>query len=156
MKSTCLRQQGENTVCRLHKSLYRLKPSSRNWFSIFSTTIQNASYTLSKVHSFTAVLIYVDDILLTDNHLKEIQHLKTYLLEKSLIKDLENLKYFLGIEVSRFIKMNFYVSKKICFRHSSKHRSYKNTSRKISYVAKSEGFFNIKERSWIIQTNTDG
>ena len=78
---------------------------------MFSTTIQNAGYTQSKADyslftkskgtSFTAALIYVDDILLTGNDLKEIQHLKTSLLEKFLIKDLGNLKYFLGIEFSR-------------------------------------------------------
>ena len=106
-----IRRQGENTVCRLHKSLYGLKQASRNWFSIFSITIQNAGYTQSKVNyslftkskgtSFTAALIYIDDILLTGNDLKEIQHLKTSLLEKFLIKDVGNLKYFLGIEFSR-------------------------------------------------------
>ena len=36
-----------------------------------------------------------------DSDLKEIQHLKTCLLEKFFIKDLENLKYLLGIEFSR-------------------------------------------------------
>ena len=55
----------------------------------------------SKGTSFTAILIYVDDILLTDNELKEIEHIMTSLLEKFLIKDLGNLKYFLGIEFSR-------------------------------------------------------
>ena len=74
---------------------------------MFSTTIQNAGYTQSKADyslftkskgtSYTTV----DDILLTDNDLKEIQHLKTSLLEKFFIKDLGNLKYFLGIEFSR-------------------------------------------------------
>ena len=106
-----IRRQGENTVCRLHKSLYGLKQASLNWFSIFSTTIQNAYYTQSKADyslctkckgtSFTVTLIYVDDILLTGSDLKEIQRLKTSLLEKFLIKDLVNLKYFIGIEFSR-------------------------------------------------------
>ena len=57
--------------------------------------------------SFTAVLIYVDDILLTGNDLKEIQYLKTSLLKRFLIKDLGNLKYFLGIEFSWSRKVIF-------------------------------------------------
>ena len=117
-----IRRQGGNIVCRLHKSLYGLKMASCNWFSIFSTTTQNVGYTQSKADyslfikskgtSFTATLIYVDDILLTSNDLKEIQHLNTSLLEKFLIKDLGNLKYFLGIEFSRSRKKKFISQRK--------------------------------------------
>ena len=74
-----LRRQGENIVCRLNKSLYGLKQASRNWFSTFSTVIQRTGYHQSKADyslftktqgtSFTAVLIYVDDKLLTGNDL---------------------------------------------------------------------------------------
>ncbi|CAL9020173.1 unnamed protein product [Prunus brigantina] len=70
-----LRRQGENTVCRLNKSLYELEQASRNWFSKFSGAIQQAGFHQSKAdyllftkvrnNSFTAVLIYVDEILLT-------------------------------------------------------------------------------------------
>ncbi|CAL9020251.1 unnamed protein product, partial [Prunus brigantina] len=66
---------GENTVCRLNKSLYELEQASRNWFSKFSGAIQQAGFHQSKAdyllftkvrnNSFTAVLIYVDEILLT-------------------------------------------------------------------------------------------
>jgi len=49
---------------------------------------------------------------LTGNDLKEIQHLKTSLLEKFLIKDLGSLKYFLGIEFSRSRKGIFMSQRK--------------------------------------------
>ena len=65
------RRQGENLVCRLHKSLYGLKQASQNWFATFSKVIQKARYIQSKVDyslfnktvgsSFTLVLLYVDD-----------------------------------------------------------------------------------------------
>lgn len=77
-----LHRQGENIMFRLNKSLYGLKQASRNWFATFLETIQKAGYKQSKADyslftkanpdSFTAVLIYVDDILVTGNDLQEI------------------------------------------------------------------------------------
>ncbi|CAL9018556.1 unnamed protein product [Prunus brigantina] len=113
---------GENLVCRLNKSLYGLKQASRQWFSKFSGAIQKAGFHQSqadyslftKVHdnSFTAVLIYVDDILLTGNDPQEMQLLKAFLLKHFRIKDLGDLKYFLGIEVSRSQKGIFISQRK--------------------------------------------
>ena len=59
--------------------------------------------------SFTVLLIYVDDILLTENDLIEMQRLKDCLLRRFCIKDLGDLKYFLGIEFSRS-KTSVYMS----------------------------------------------
>ena len=50
---------------------------------------------------FTAVLAYVDDLLLTGNQICHIQAVKTSLHKAFTIKDLGELAYFLGIEVSR-------------------------------------------------------
>ncbi|RVW15472.1 Retrovirus-related Pol polyprotein from transposon RE1 [Vitis vinifera] len=107
----CLRRQGENLVCHLHKSLYGLKQASRQWFAKFSTAIQAAGFVQSKADyslftcrkgkSFTALLIYVDDILITGNDVNAIVALKQFLHGHFRIKDLGDLKYFLGIEVSR-------------------------------------------------------
>jgi hypothetical protein len=98
-------------VCRLNKLLYGLKQASRQWFAKFSVAIQAAGYVQSKANyslftcrngkSFTALLIYVDDILITGNDLKVIYTLKRFLHSRFRIKDLGDLKYVLGIEVSR-------------------------------------------------------
>ena len=75
---------------------------SKTDYSLF--TRQNNS-------SFTALFIYVDDILLTRNDLTEIQRVKDCLLQQFRIKDLGDLKYFLGIEFSRS-KVGIYMSQR--------------------------------------------
>ena len=106
-----LRRQGENNlVCRLHKSLYVLKQASRQWFAKFSEAMLSAGFVQSRADyslftrkqgmSFTILLIYVDDILITGNDPVNIAATKQFLHEHFHIKDLGDLKYFLGIEVS--------------------------------------------------------
>ncbi|XP_061359985.1 uncharacterized mitochondrial protein AtMg00810-like [Gastrolobium bilobum] len=52
-------------------------------------------------NSFTALLIYVDDIMLTGNDGYEIQHVKRHLDHLFKIKDLGSLWFFLRLEVAR-------------------------------------------------------
>ncbi|KAH9669588.1 hypothetical protein KPL70_021846 [Citrus sinensis] len=106
-----LRRQGEeHLVCRLHKSLYGLKQASHQWFAKFSEAIRSVGFVQSKADyslftrkqgkSFTALLIYVDDILITGNDLVSIADIKKFLHNQFHLKDLGDLKYFLGIEIS--------------------------------------------------------
>ncbi|GKV50014.1 hypothetical protein SLEP1_g56732 [Rubroshorea leprosula] len=100
-----------NKVCRLRKSLYGLRQASRNWFEKFTTSLEAVGFkqskadyslfTLAIADSFVAVLIYVDDIVITGNDGARIATLKHYLHSAFSIKDLGPLKYFLGIEVAR-------------------------------------------------------
>ncbi|GKE48613.1 ribonuclease H-like domain-containing protein, partial [Tanacetum coccineum] len=48
---------------------------------------------------FLALLVYVDDIIITGNNVSKIEKFKVFLKSKFMIKDLEKLKYFLGIKV---------------------------------------------------------
>ena len=64
-----------------------------------------ADHTLFIKHSLqgkvTALIVYVDDMVLTGNDEEEIQRLNQSLAREFDITDLGNLKYFLGIEVAR-------------------------------------------------------
>ncbi|XP_040947303.1 uncharacterized mitochondrial protein AtMg00810-like [Gossypium hirsutum] len=100
-----------NQVCKLQKSLYGLKQASRQWFSKLTTALLtlryiqfSADYSLfvkRQQDTFTVLLVYVDDIILTGNSLSEITKVKAYLDQQFRIKDLGELKYFLGLEVAR-------------------------------------------------------
>ncbi|KZV51593.1 hypothetical protein F511_10546 [Dorcoceras hygrometricum] len=78
-----LYRHGENMVCRLKISLYGLKQASRNWFAKFFCAIQKAGFTQSKTdyslftksegNSFTSLLIYDDDIIVTGNNEQSTQ-----------------------------------------------------------------------------------
>jgi len=99
-------------VCKLKKALYGLKQSPRAWFEWFSRAMQRfgykqsqADHTLFIKHSsqgkVTALIVYVDDIVLTGNDDGEMQNLKLRLANEFEIKNLGTLKYFMGIEVAR-------------------------------------------------------
>ena len=49
----------------------------------------------------TALIIYVDDMIITGNDDEEIIDLQKHLANEFEMKNLEGLKYFLGIKVAR-------------------------------------------------------
>ncbi|XP_071689212.1 uncharacterized mitochondrial protein AtMg00810-like [Rutidosis leptorrhynchoides] len=101
--------KNETKVCRLVKSLYGLKQAPRQWNEKLTQALKEnnfvqsvSDYSLfvkSENDIFVALLVYVDDIVITGNNEFEIEKFKTFLKTKFLIKDLGELKYFLGIEV---------------------------------------------------------
>jgi len=73
-------------VCRLKKSLYRLKQSPRAWFRRFISTLNLLGYKQGHLdHTFTKhatngsktiLIVYVDDIIITCDNYQEIKTLK--------------------------------------------------------------------------------
>ena len=62
----------------------------------------------------TILIVYVDDIILTGDNEVEMERLKGVLNTEFEVKDLGQMRYFLGMEVARS-KKGISVSKKICF-----------------------------------------
>ena len=50
--------------------------------------------------SFIALLVYVDDILIASNDVQVVNNLKAFMDQQIKLKDLSNLKFFLGLEVA--------------------------------------------------------
>ncbi|MDV3143325.1 MAG: reverse transcriptase domain-containing protein, partial [Sweet potato little leaf phytoplasma] len=98
-------------VCRLNKSIYGLKQASRQWFAKFSDTLITLGFTQSKAdyslfvkgtgNNFLALLVYVDDVIITGANMNLVERLKHLLNECFKLKDLGSLKFFLGLELAR-------------------------------------------------------
>ena len=66
-------------------------------------------------NSIVLVAVYVDDIVVTGNNSADIQALKAFLHEKFKIKDLEELNYFWGMEITQGSKWTNYDTKEIYY-----------------------------------------
>ncbi|RVW59644.1 Retrovirus-related Pol polyprotein from transposon RE1 [Vitis vinifera] len=104
--------ENSRKVCKLRKSLYGLKPSPRAWFDQLTRVVKKhgfiqcqADHTLFMKHSkegeMTLFIVYVDDIIITGDDEEGIGNLKKLLAREFEIKDLGQLRYFLGMEVGR-------------------------------------------------------
>lgn len=108
-------------VCKLQRALYGLKQSPRAWFGRFSLAMKkygfrqsNSDHTLFLKHQqgkVTALIIYVDDMIITGDDMEEITKLEKQLATEFEMKNLGGLKYFLGIEVARS-KRGIFLSQK--------------------------------------------
>ncbi|WJZ95425.1 hypothetical protein VitviT2T_014198 [Vitis vinifera] len=84
--------------------------------SFFGYRQSNSDHTLflKKQHGeIIALIVYVDDMVVTGNDLEERKALQNYLSREFEMKDLGHLKYFLGIEVSRSSEGIFVLKKSI-------------------------------------------
>ncbi|RVW92976.1 Retrovirus-related Pol polyprotein from transposon RE1 [Vitis vinifera] len=106
------KEEKETRVCKLKKSLYGLKQSPKAWFDRFSKVIKNQGYQQgqsdhtmffkqSNDGRMTILIVYVDDIILTGDDTGEVERLKKVLATEFKVKDLGQMRYFLGMEVAR-------------------------------------------------------
>ena len=97
-------------VCRLDKALYGLKQAPRIWYSRLSDKLQQLGFQPSRSdmslfffrqgNTVIYLLVYVDDIVVVSSCQKSVDKLLQKLGAEFALKDLGELHYFLGIQVS--------------------------------------------------------
>jgi hypothetical protein len=98
-------------ICKLQKSIYRLKQASRNWNMHFDEVVKEFGFiknveepcVYKNVSGSTVVflVLYVDDILLIRNDIPMMEAVKSSLRKSFLMKDLGEMTYILDIKFYR-------------------------------------------------------
>ena len=104
----------EHKVCKLVKSIYRLKQAGRVWYETISKTLQK-KLGFQQLHSDAGVhvlhqregdheiilILYVDDLLIMGNSQPMIHSIKKQLMATYQMKDLGAATSYLGIRITR-------------------------------------------------------
>ena len=98
-------------ICKLDKSLYGLKQAPRAWFARLSKKLVDLGFSASKADTSLFflrkrdvaifILVYVDNIIIASSSDRATTALLQDLKAEFALKDLGELNYFLGIEVSK-------------------------------------------------------
>ena len=108
-----------NHVCRLCKAIYGLKQVPRAWYSALKLALMGLGFQNSKADSsffiycqnfvICYLLVYVDDLVITDNNLCFVSETVAQLGNRFSLKDMRQLNFFLGMKVIS-TKFGFFLS----------------------------------------------
>ncbi|KAH9779126.1 hypothetical protein KPL71_007607 [Citrus sinensis] len=98
-------------VCKLQKALYGLKQAPRAWYGKIAEFLTQSGYSVTSADSslfakangerIAIVLVYVDDLIIIGDDVEEIFRTKENLSVRFQMKELGQLKHFLGLEVDQ-------------------------------------------------------
>jgi len=103
-------------VCKLNKALYGLRESPRAWYECFDEYIQNLGFQRSESDYCLYIkqendetiylILFVDDLLICGKTMEKINEIKTKLSCKFAMKDLGEVRTYLGINIKYDYKNN--------------------------------------------------
>lgn len=100
-----------HAVCKLRKAIYGLKQAPRTWYNELCTFLLQSGFKNSVADASLFIynnngvliymLVYVDDLIITDNSPSHTARFIDSLSQRFSLTDLDDLSFFLGIEVIR-------------------------------------------------------
>ena len=97
----------EHLVCKLEKSLYGLKQSSRCWNKAFPECIEKIGFTQASADpcvfirkeedTLTIIGVHVDDLMILAQNISEMKRVKDSLKLQFKMKDMGELHYYVGV-----------------------------------------------------------
>ncbi|KAL9954406.1 hypothetical protein ACROYT_G041940 [Oculina patagonica] len=97
-----VKQGEEHLVCKLEKSLYGLKKTSRCWNKTFRECIEKIGFTPSSADScsfvrkedtLTIIEVYVDDLMIQARNISEMKRVK----HSPMLQFMRQLRYYVGV-----------------------------------------------------------
>ena len=98
-------------VCKLRKAHYGLKQALRAWYCKIAKFMTQSGYSITPADSslfskanegkIAIMLVYIDDLIIIGDDKAEIPRTKKNLSVRFQMKELRQLKHFLGLEIDR-------------------------------------------------------
>jgi hypothetical protein len=143
-----------DAVCLLDKSLYGLQQAPRTWFNRFAdyaiklgfraTRSDSLLFVLRRGTDIAYLLLYVDDIVLTGSSSGLLQHVVDCLRAEFAVKDMGDLRFFLGIDVKRTAD-SFFLSQE-CYAEDILDRAGMTTCKPVSTPDRLQGQPTCRQR----------
>lgn len=98
----------EDIICKLRHSIYGLKQAAAVWYRTIKQVLQSMGFVawssdscmfVCQASSLANIVLYVDDLLIGSASDEEASAVKSELAQHFTVKDLDNVRYVLGIQV---------------------------------------------------------
>ena len=134
----------EHMVCKLNRTIYGLKQSSRCWNQALDKHLKNMGfksstndpciYTLNSGGEVIILAVYVDDIILAGKSTEKIQQIIKEIAEKFDVKDMGELHHFLGVKITRLEDRKIWISQSTYTREILKKFNMENSKPVVTPV----------------------
>ncbi len=146
-------------VCRLNKAIYGLRISPRRWYlkieqdltrlGLRQSVHEPCLFYVTNGDRFVILTVYVDDLLITGTDTEKIDWLKQEIKKTYEIKDLGEIKRFLGMDVNRKDKGEIQINQTEYIKEIVRAANLTEANTKPTPMAKFGNFPTVKDNDYL-------